>query len=155
MNTPDLDLRELRALNARFIQNFVSNDVASHDAITHPRFVYISSAGARVGRAEYLRAWASGFDPQVIVYWDLRDESIDVFGDVALVRAANRHVQRRGGQDLVGMSAYTDTYVRERGRWWCVQAQITTVAPAHWPGDETVIARYVQGRLQPRDGVGA
>ena len=27
---------ELRALNARFIHNFVTNDVASHDAILHP-----------------------------------------------------------------------------------------------------------------------
>jgi hypothetical protein len=34
-------MNELRALNARFIHNFVTNDVASHDAILHPRFINI------------------------------------------------------------------------------------------------------------------
>ena len=29
-------LRYLHALNARFIHNYVTNDVASHDAILHP-----------------------------------------------------------------------------------------------------------------------
>ena len=150
MDRHALDAEELRALNARFIHNFVTNDVASHDAITHPRFLYISAGGARVRRAEYLRQWASGFDPQVIVYWDVRDESIDVFGDVALVRATNKHVRRVGGQEVAGMTAYTDTYVREDGRWLCVQAQLTAVAPEHQPGDETIVNRYVNGRLQPR-----
>lgn len=141
------DLKELQALNARFIHNFVTNDVASHDAITHARFLYISSTGARVDRATYLRQWATGFDPEVIVYWDLRDERIDVFGDFALVRATNKHVQIRSGREVTGMSSYTDAYVREGGRWLCVQAQITTVSPEHYPGDDTILRQYVKGRL--------
>jgi ketosteroid isomerase-like protein len=149
MNDSSRDLKELQALNARFIHNFVTNDVASHDAITHPRFLYISSAGARVGRARYLHEWATGFDPEVIVYWDLRDEHIDVFGDFALVRATNKHVQIRDGREVTAMSAYTDAYVREGGRWLCVQAQITHVAPEHYPGDDTIVRRYIKGVLQP------
>jgi ketosteroid isomerase-like protein len=151
MTPHETDLRTLRQLNARFIHNFVTNDVASHDAITHPRFLYIGASGARVGRAEYLRAWATGFDARVIVYWDLRDESIAVHGDCALVRAVNKHVQRKDGHDVTAMTAYTDTYVRERGLWLCVQAQLTPVAPEHWPGDETIVNRYFEGRLQERD----
>jgi hypothetical protein len=30
---------ELRALNARFIDNFITNDVPSHDAILHEGFI--------------------------------------------------------------------------------------------------------------------
>jgi Domain of unknown function (DUF4440) len=145
------DLEALRSLNARFIHNFVTNDVASHDAITHPRFLYIGSSGARVGRAEYLRAWATGFDARVILYWDLRDESIEVYGDCALVRAVNKHVQRQDGRDVTAMTAYTDIYVRERGQWLCVQAQLTPVAREHWPGDHTIVNRYLEGRLHARD----
>jgi len=151
MNQHEIDLNELRALNARFIHNFVANDVPSHDAITHERFLYISTSGARVDRAEYLRQWATGLDPEVIVYWDVRDERIDVFGDFALVRATNKHVQRTGGQEVTGMTAYTDTYVREGGRWLCVQAQLTAVSPENYPGDETIVNSYVMGRLQVRD----
>jgi len=37
----------LRVLNARFIHNFVTNDVASHDAILHSGFIHIWPTGER------------------------------------------------------------------------------------------------------------
>src|SRR6185295_4992619 len=67
-------LARLKQLNARFIHNFVTNDVASHAAITHENFLHMTVRGGRQNRADYLKAWASGFDPEVIVYWDYRDE---------------------------------------------------------------------------------
>lgn len=151
MNQAETDLNELRMLNARFIHNFVTNDVTSHDALIHPRFHYISTRGARVERADYLRQWATGFDPDVLVYWDVRDERIDIFGNSALVRSTTKYVQRSGGQEVTGMTTYTDTYVRDGGRWRCVQAHLTAVAPEHYPGDETIVTSYVNGRLQLRD----
>jgi len=62
-------MNELRALNARFIHNFVTNDVASHDAILDPRFINIWPTGQRWDRATYLKYWATAFDPEVVVYW--------------------------------------------------------------------------------------
>jgi hypothetical protein len=62
-------------------------------------------------------------------------------------------VRRRGdgqGAEVTGMTAYTDTYVREGGRWLCVQAQLTAVAPAHYPGDETIVSVYEKGQLQTK-----
>jgi hypothetical protein len=57
----------LRALNARFIHNFVTNDVLR----TTPFFIPASSAsgppGQRWDRATYLKYWATAFDPEVIV----------------------------------------------------------------------------------------
>lgn len=141
-------LLELRALNARFIHNYVTNDVPSHDAILHAGFVCLNSAGGKVGRAAYLKRWATGFDADRIPYWDYRDETIDVFGDTALVRSVNRHVTVENGRETVGMTAYTDTYVREGGTWKCVQAQLTPVAPANWPPDSTIVRRYLRGVLQ-------
>lgn len=140
---------ELRALNARFINNFITNDVASHDAILHEGFICITPTGARVSRADYLKAWATGFDPAHIPYFDYRDEKIDVFGDTALVRSTNRSVRVVDGVETVGMTMYTDTYVRRDGAWKCIQAQITPVAPANYPPDETIVRKYVKGRAQP------
>jgi hypothetical protein len=148
MNQYALHLHELRTLNARFIHNFVTNDVASHKTITHEDFLYISTKGERVDRAEYLCQWATGFDPKVIVYWDVRDERIDIFGDCALVRATNKYIQWINGQEVVGMTTYTDTYILEGGRWLCVQAQLTAVSPENYPGDETIISSYINGLLQ-------
>ena len=41
----------LRALNARFIHNFITNDVPSHDAILHGDFICITPMGALEGKA--------------------------------------------------------------------------------------------------------
>jgi hypothetical protein len=139
---------ELRALNALFIENFVRNDVKSHDAILHADFVCIRSNGSRVERAAYLKGWARGFDPQVIIYWDVRDEFITIVGNVALVRATNKEVVRSGGRDVTAMTTYTDTYIYEHGAWKCLQAQITPVAKDHEPGDDTIISVYINGVLQ-------
>ena len=140
---------ELRAINAQFIDNFVTNDVAAHDALLHPSFLYIRSDGSRVGRATYLEGWATGFDPDVIVYWDVRDELITVVGDVALVRSTNKETVRRGGEEVTSMSTYTDTYVFEHSRWQCVQAQITPVTEGNEPADDTVVSVWIMGVRQP------
>jgi len=142
-------LAKLRSINAQFISNFVHNDVVAHDALLHSRFAYISGSGARVDRATYLKNWATGFDPAVLPYWDTRDEHISVFGDFALVSAMNKYVERVDGIERTEMAAYTDTYFREGGHWRCIQAQITPVAPASWPSDDTIISIYVGGKLQP------
>jgi ketosteroid isomerase-like protein len=139
---------ELRTLNARFIHNFITNDVVGHDAILHEGFLCITPAGARVGRADYLKAWANGFDAARIPYFDYRDEKIDVFGDTALVRSTNRSVRLVDGVESVGMTMYTDTYVRQDGTWKCIQAQITPVAPANYPLDDTIVRKYVRGVAQ-------
>ena len=139
---------ELRALNARFIHNYITNDVPSHDAILHRDFICITPAGARVGRADYLKAWATGFNAERIPYYDYRDEKIDVFGDTALVRSTNKSVRLNDGAEAVGMTMYTDIYVRRDGAWKCIQAQITPVAPAHYPPDSTIVRKYVKGRAQ-------
>jgi hypothetical protein len=141
---------ELRALNARFIHNFITNDVPSHDAILHPGFTGIMSNGARIDRVAYLKRWATAFDPKVIVYWDTRDELITVIGNVALVRATNKHTVRRDGKDTTGMTTYTDTYLFEDGAWKCIQAHLTPVAPEQQPADDTIISVYIEGKLQPR-----
>lgn len=145
----DEQLARLRKLNARFIHNFVTNDVASHDAILHRDFLAVMSDGSRMGRAAYLRRWANAFDPAIIVYWDYRDELITIAGDVALVRATNKHTIRRGGTDTTGMTTYTDTYVREDGAWLCIQAQLTPVARGAEPGDATIVRVYLEGIAQP------
>jgi ketosteroid isomerase-like protein len=140
---------ELRVLNARFIHNFITNDVASHDAILHGDFVCIDPDGRRVGRDEYLGRWATQFDADRIPYYDYRDEKIDVFGDTALLRSTNKSVRMMiDGSETVRMTMYTDIYLRRDGAWKCIQAQITPVAPAHYPPDSTIVRKYVKGHAQ-------
>jgi hypothetical protein len=145
-NAADFDA--LSALNKRFIHNFVTNDVASHDAILHPDFRAIYTAGNHIDRASYLKQWATGFDPNVITYWDMRDQRINVVGDVALVGATNRWIRVRDGVESVGMTCYTDTYVRTGASWFCILAQLTPVAPQNYPADDTIVVKYLRGVRQ-------
>jgi hypothetical protein len=122
---------ELRAINARFIHNFVTCDVASHDALLHPDFINIWPTGQRWDRVTYLKL-------------------ITVIGDVALVRSTNKHTRRRDGNEVTDMTMYTDTYLFENGAWKCIQAQLTAVAPEHYPPDSSIVSVYIEGKLQPR-----
>ncbi len=147
MSSEEHDLNTLRALNSKFIHNFVTNDVAAHSAIIHPEFRTVTSSGGHMDRAAYLEEWATGFDPDVIPYWDMRDERITIFGDMALVTATTRYVRVRDGVETVGMTCYTDTYVRTAGSWLCVLAQLTPVASENYPSDDTIVVRYLRGQL--------
>ena len=148
MASAQTDLATLSALNKRFIHNFVTNDVPSHDEILHPSFRTIDTAGGHMDRASYLVEWATGFDPDVITYWDMRDERITLIGDVALVGATNKWTRVIKGVETKGMTCYTDTYIRTGENWLCVLAQLTSVAPQNYPSDDTIVVKYVGGVLQ-------
>jgi hypothetical protein len=140
------DLDQLKKLNARFIHNFVTNDVPSHDQIIHEKFVCITTKGLWVNRQDYLTAWKNGFDPQAYLYWDYRNEKITIIGTTALVRSVTKYIIRNAGKEITGMTQYTDTYVKENGVWKCIQAQLTSVAPENYPADETIVRKYVNGK---------
>ncbi|RIK28835.1 MAG: hypothetical protein DCC56_14905 [Anaerolineae bacterium] len=148
MTSAESDMTTLQALNKRFIHNFVTNDVPSHNAILHPSFRTIDTQGAHMDRATYLEEWATGFDPDVIPYWDMRDERITLIGDVALVSAATKWTRIRNGVETEGMTCYTDTYIRAGETWLCVLAQLTSVAPPNYPPDDTIVVKYLRGVLQ-------
>jgi hypothetical protein len=148
MHLEQHDLKTLRGLNSKFIHNFVTNDVAAHDAIIHPEFRTVTWSGGHMDRAAYLEEWATGFDPDVIPYWDMRDERITLLGDLALVTATTKYQRVRDGVETVGMTYYTDTYLRSAGVWRCVLAQLTPVAPENYPRDDTIVVRYIRGQLQ-------
>jgi hypothetical protein len=139
-NSNDADMVQLKALNAKFINNFVTNDSTELSKIIHKDFVCISSDGRYINRQDYLDWWAHGFDGYT--YWDYRDEDIKVFDNTALVHSKNKYIVIRDGKEITGMSMYTDVYVKENGEWKCVQAQITKVAPENYSGDETIVKKY-------------
>lgn len=78
-------------------------------------------------RADYLAAWATGFDAERIPYYDYRDEKIDVFGDTALVRSTNKRVGLKDG---------------------ACRRRSPPVQPANYPPDETIVRKYIKGKAQ-------
>lgn len=140
INAQETDMAALKRLNAKFIDNFVTNDTAAHNLIIHKDFVCITNEGQLIDRETYLNNWAHGFDG--FTYWDYRNEDIKIFGHTALVHSQNKYVVVREGKEISGMSLYTDTYIKENGQWKCIQAQLSKVAPKYFAGDETIVRKY-------------
>src|SRR5258705_11894916 len=92
-NNYNEDMAQLKILNAKFINNFVTNDSGAHSRIIHKDFVCIGSTGAYISRQKYLDDWAHGFDG--FKYWDYLDENIKIFCRQALVHEQNKNVWMR------------------------------------------------------------
>ncbi|HMK24715.1 MAG TPA: nuclear transport factor 2 family protein [Chitinophagaceae bacterium] len=121
------DASQLSALNAQFIKNFLTQDVKAHSEIIHKDFVCIESNGAIVSREVYLKNWATDHDNSGYTSFTYTDELIRIFGNMALVRAKTVYTTNVEGKKVEGYTIYTDTYIKENGKWQCVQVQITPV----------------------------
>jgi hypothetical protein len=120
------DMTQLSALNAQFIQNFLQNDTIAHNKIIYKDFVCIASNGKVVTRDAYMKEWTHGYDPLVYKSFVMQNELIRIIGNTALVRAETPYTHIRNGEEISGTTIYTDTYIKLDGRWWCVQAQMTS-----------------------------
>ena len=125
--TSKTDIALLSELNAEFITNFLTQDVAAHNKLIHKDFVCIESNGAIVSRDVYMKNWATDFDNSGYTSFAYKDELIRIFGNTALVRAKTVYTKNENGQTKEGYTIYTDTYVKENDKWQCVQVQITPV----------------------------
>lgn len=121
------DSAVLSAINKKFIDNFLNQDVLSHNKIIHKDFVCIESDGNIVPRNVYLENWATDFDNSGYTSFSYRDEAIRIFGNTALVRAKTVYTKIVNKKLITGYTIYTDTYLKEDGEWKCVQVQITPV----------------------------
>ena len=122
------DRAALRKLNAQFIKNFIAHDTVAHNEIIHKDFVCIENNGQIASRKEYMKNWATDYPSGGFTSFTYEDEFIRFFGDVALIRSKTVYTRIKNGKTISGNSVYTDSYVKENGRWWCVQAQITPVS---------------------------
>ena len=125
--TSKTDIALLSELNAEFITNFLTQDVAAHNKLIHKDFVCIESNGAIVSRDVYMKNWATDFDNSGYTSFTYKDELIRIFGNTALVRAKTVYTKNENGQTKEGYTIYIDTYVKENDKWQCVQVQITPV----------------------------
>jgi hypothetical protein len=121
------DREKLSNLNALFIKNFITQDTITHNEIIHKDFVCIEGNGKIANRKEYMKAWATDYQNGKFTSFSIIDEHIRIFGNMALVRSKSVFKYLQNGKEVTGTSLYTDTYIKENNRWWCVQAQITPI----------------------------
>jgi len=123
------DEENLLKINHQFIRNFLNNDTIEHNRIIHPLyFLFIGTDGKLADRIEYMKGWAHGYDKNNMPEFGLQEEQVRVFGDMALIVAKTRDKTLKDGKWVTGETRYTDTYLKEKGEWKCVQVQLTKIA---------------------------
>ena len=125
----ETDEATLITINRQFIKNFLNNDTVEHTRIIHSDFLFIGKDGSLHDRKEYMAGWAHGYDQKVIPEFVLEEVQVRIFGDLALIVAKTRDKTTKDGQWTTGETRYTDTYIKEKGEWKCVQVQLTRMPP--------------------------
>src|SRR4030095_1252038 len=113
------DLGTLQRLNQEYVDSFMNAEVEWYCAHLAEDFVCVESDGSVLGKDEFLSNTVKGPD---VVEYKLHEVDIRVYGDAALVRATAVWIREDGS---MGMSRYTDVYIRTSSGWMAVSAQIT------------------------------
>jgi len=113
------DVRTLQQLNQEYVDAFMNADVEWYRAHLAEDFVCVESDGSVLDKAEFLTNTVKGPD---VVEYKLHEVDIRVYGDAALLRATGVWIREDGS---MGMSRYTDVYIRISSEWKAVSAQIT------------------------------
>lgn len=118
----------LRALNANYVNAFRESDVAWYDAHLAPDYNVVYGDGSFHDRAGALADFAKPVFAEQLEAFPVDNVRIRRFGDIALVSAENAYVRKDGRK---GENRYTDIWLKQDGRWRCIQAHITVhKAPA-------------------------
>jgi ketosteroid isomerase-like protein len=113
------DEQTLTRLNQEYVDAFMNSDVEWYREHLADDFVVIESDGSLLNKEQFLRNTVQGPD---VADYKLHEVDIRIYGSAALVRATGVWTRADG---KMGMSRYTDVYVRQNGNWKTVSAQIT------------------------------
>ncbi|MBM4440846.1 MAG: nuclear transport factor 2 family protein [Candidatus Rokubacteria bacterium] len=109
----------LQDLNRNYIRSVQESDVRWFDEHLSADFLNSNPDGSMVDRAGFLKQVAP---PCAVSSLREEDVLIRMFGDVALIHARTVYTKPDGQP---GRGRYTDTWVRQAGRWLCVAAHVT------------------------------
>ena len=113
------DEQTLTRLNQEYVEAFMNADVEWYREHLADDFVVIESDGSLLNKEQFLRNTVKGPD---VADYKLHEVNIRIYTSAALVRATGVWTRADGS---MGMSRYTDVYVRQNGAWKTVSAQIT------------------------------
>ena len=119
MEPDQSDLATLKRLNQEYVDAFMNADVDWYQEHLTEDFVCVESDGSVLNKTDFLANTVKG--PDVIDY-KLHEVDVRIYGNAALVRATGVWIKEEGS---MGMSRYTDVYIRTNNEWKAVSAQIT------------------------------
>jgi len=127
-DTTDPAVREVLAVDAERIAALLAGDVATLDRLIAANYTHVETDGGLRDKAQFLALLAT---PGLrFVRWEVDENHVRVYGDVAVVSGVYRNVVRTaGGEQPEKRARHLRVWVRERGAWRNVAHQATRLAP--------------------------
>jgi ketosteroid isomerase-like protein len=119
--------QELIKLEKEWTDAWVKGDVAFFDRIMADDYTWTSPWGEVVAKARNLALVKSGED--VITAWVLAEIKVRAYGDAAVVTGRDTIKETYKGEDVSSQNRWTHTWVKRAGRWQCVAAHSSEIAP--------------------------
>ena len=125
------DVADLIATDKRLQRAYVDRDWAVLDEIFTDDYVLVVSSGEERTKAQIIQG-ASSPDAQ----WEINETSdwkVRVYGDSAIVVATLHQKGTDHGTPFDSVVKFSDTYIRENGKWRNVHAHASKAAPINPP----------------------
>jgi ketosteroid isomerase-like protein len=112
--------QRIAALEDQWIQAAIHRDAAAFERLLHRAFVYTEDDRLYT-RAQLIKEMSTGSD--TVTSGRNEDMVVRVEGDVGIVTGWLVLVGRSGGRPFTRRYRYTDTWVKDSGRWRVLAAQ--------------------------------
>jgi ketosteroid isomerase-like protein len=123
----EADTASLTEFADQFDRAQLEKDGAALKRMVDDDLVFITSAGERQGKDEFIAGWTApgdSFEPITLV-----DRVVMPLGsDAGVVSAETTLRGTSGGQPFASRFRFSDTFVREDGEWRAVHIQVTRIA---------------------------
>ena len=126
INDAKADTASLTEFADRFDRAQLEKDGAALDRMVHDDLVFITSAGERQGKAEFIAGWTAPgdtFEPITLVDRVV----VPLGGDAGVVSAETTLRGTSGWQPFASKFRFSDTFVREGGEWRAVHIQVSRI----------------------------
>jgi hypothetical protein len=122
---------DLQARENEYTEGVLTSNTRLLDDVWAPSFVDTNEAGGFATKQQQLAKLAHS--RVRIVSLKVDDERTDVYGDTAVVTERFHVVYDLGGKEGEEAGRATDVWVKMKGRWMCVAAHSSAMAPPAKP----------------------
>jgi len=112
-------------LNRSWIESYAKKDTATMERILAKDFLMVNPAGKKSSREDVIKNVGSKDQDNIAT---IDSAEVRIFGNTALVVAYLHFTLSSNGKTSYGTNCYSDLYLKRKGKWQAVAAQVTLLS---------------------------
>lgn len=118
---------ELRQLERDWLAAYDNNDVAAMERIVADDFLITYPNGSALNKKQVIALLKPGQARDENLWQYTEETSVRIYGNTAVLTGIYVQKQRRGDKEITNRARYTDTYVKNKGRWQVVASHLSPI----------------------------